>query len=300
MVSDAELKRQIDEVKQKLDIEWQSLDNIFKKIKTKNDDIIGLKTRRDEFNQSVKTLITEGKDIQKDRDILRETAKPKREIIKNLRLHIKEFSKQISELKNIRDGKHREAKGSIESLQDNVVNMVTTLVNMDLSLKDEITLYNMIFDTQHRYNAKILAEDTHKQIQEIYNNLKDTERQVTEQEAQISKIFADAQKLHDHSLEKFKSKDEARNKSNELHQLVIDGYKEIKTYRLEIDNTKKAVAELKGELNVLYKKLRASGKKRQDMAQKEKLEGAKEKLKGKKKMGLDELRLLLESGQLKD
>jgi uncharacterized coiled-coil DUF342 family protein len=298
MASDTELKAQINKVKEQLDAEWQALDEIFKKVKGKNDEVNDYKTKRDEFNQLVKTLITEGKEIQKERDNLRETAKPKREVIKNLRLHIKEFSKQINELKDLRDGKHREAKGSIEGLKDNVMSALTTLLTLDLSLKDEITLFNMIFSTKDRYDAKLMAEDTHKQIQDTYNSLKETERQIVEQESQVTRIYADAQKLHDESVVKFREKDASRDKSNELHQRVLGGYKEIRTLRSEADNVKKNVAELKGELNILYKKLKASGKKRADMQRKEKLEGAKEKLKDKKKMGLDELRLLIESGQL--
>lgn len=298
MVSDAELKTQISGIKDKLEIEWQALDTIFKKIKDKHDSVNELKQRRDDFNQMVKNLISEGKEKQKERDKIREAIKPKREVIKNLLLHIKEFSKQIAELKNIRDGKHREAKGSLEGLQDNVSASLTTLLTLDLSLKDEITLFNMIFSTKQRYDAKILAEDTHKQIQEVYNALKESEKQIGDQEAQIAKINQEAQSLHSESVNKFKEKDEARNKSNELHQLVVKGYKEIKELRGQADDIKKNIGELKGELNVLHKKLRASGRRRQEMAKKEKLETAKEKLKEKKKMGLDELRLLIESGAI--
>ncbi|MFW9881568.1 MAG: hypothetical protein ACFFG0_51540, partial [Candidatus Thorarchaeota archaeon] len=82
MVSDTEIKNQIDEIKNKLDIEWQTLDSIFSKIKSKNDEVNEYKRQRDEFNQLVKTLITEAKEKQKERDAIRDTIKPKREIIK--------------------------------------------------------------------------------------------------------------------------------------------------------------------------------------------------------------------------
>jgi uncharacterized coiled-coil DUF342 family protein len=298
MVSDAEIKKQIDKLKNKLEIEWQALDQIFTEIKSKRDVLNDYKTRRDEFNQIVKELISQGKELQKERDTIRESVKPKVMIIKNLRLNIKEFSKQISELKNIRDGKHREAKGSKVGLKDNVESSLTTLLNLDLSLKDEITLFNMIFSARSRYDAKVVADDAHNQIQEIYNTLKDSENQIISLEGQINAINHQAQDKHNESVTKFKEKDEARIKSNELHQQVLDGYKEMKEYRQQTDEIKKNIAELKGELNVLYKKLRASDRKRLDTAKKEKLEGAKEKLKDKKKMDLDELRLLIESGSL--
>ena len=64
--TDAELKRRIDEVRGKLDSEWQILDGIFKKIKNKNDEINENKRQRDEFNQLVKNLINEAKEIQKN------------------------------------------------------------------------------------------------------------------------------------------------------------------------------------------------------------------------------------------
>ena len=298
MVSDDELKNQINEIKSKLEVEWQALDSIFGQIKDKNDQINEYKRQRDEFNQLVKTMITEAKEKQKERDTIRETIKPKLEIIKNLRLNIKEYGKQISELKDIRDGKHREAKGSIEGLKDNVEASLTTLLSLDLSLKDEITLFNMIFSTKERYSAKVIASDIHNQIQEIYNNLKESENQIINLESQIAKINHEAQACHNFSVSRFKEKDEMRNKSNELHQKVVEGYSEVKKMRNDAFAVKKNVAELKGELNVLYKKLKANAKNRQEMDKKEKLDKAKDKLKGAKKMDLNELRLLLESGAL--
>ena len=300
MVSDTELKHRIKEVRDKLDNEWKALDEIYTKLKNKRNEISELKQRRDEFNQSVKNLIAEAKEKQKERDKLHESIKPKREVIKNLRLNIKEYAKQIAELKNIRDGKHREAKGSLVGLQDNIAASLTTLVTLDLTLKDEITLFNMIFASKERYNAKMTAEDIHKQIQDVYKALKESEHQINESEMQIIKISQKAQERHNDAIAKFKEKDEARNKSNELHQQVLSGYKDTKDIRRQSDEIKKTIAELKGELNVLYKKLKADARKRQDMAKKEKLEGAKEKLKKEKKMGLDELRLLLESGSLEE
>ncbi len=298
MTSDAELRRQIDAIKDKLETEWKALDEIFGKIKSKYDEIDEYKSRRDELNQLVKTLITEGKEKQRERDLLQDSTKPKREVIKTLRLNIKEYAKQINELKDIRDGKHREAKGSVEGLKDNINSSITTLLTLDLSLKDEITLFNMIFSSKKRFEAKTMAEDIHNQIQEIYNALKDSEHQIQDKELQIAKIIQDSQILHNESIVRFKEKDEIRNKSNELHQQVLDGYKEVRGMREQTREIKKNVAELKGQLNVLYKKLRANEKKRQDMTRQEKLEKAKSKLKDEKKMGLDDLRLLIESGSL--
>ena len=76
METDEQLKAKIEAVREKLDSEWRSLDLIFKKIKEKNDEINQYKSRRDEFNQMVKTLIDDGKDKQKERDAIRETVKP--------------------------------------------------------------------------------------------------------------------------------------------------------------------------------------------------------------------------------
>ncbi len=299
MISKDELKRQINEIRDKLEIEWRTLDQIFEKVKNKHIEIDEFKSRRDEFNQLVKTRISDALDKQKERDKLQESTRPKREVIKNLRLNIKEYAKHISELKDIRDGKHREAKGSRVGLKDNIAGSLTTLLNLELSLKDEITLFNMIFSSQERYQAKIQADDIHNQIQELYDALKQTERQVDEEEANINKIFQESQILHNESISKFKDKDDARENSNSLHQQVLSGYKEIKELRFQADEVKRTVTSLKNQLDDLHKKLRASDRKRKEMAHQEKLDTAKQKLKGEKKMDLNELRLLIESGTLK-
>jgi uncharacterized coiled-coil DUF342 family protein len=298
--TEEQIKRQIERVREKLDAEWRILDGIFTKIKEKNNEINEQKRQRDEFNQLVKNMIGEAKELQKERDDIRKTTNPMREVIKNLRLNIKEYAKQINELKNIRDGKHREAKGSLNGLKDNISASLTTLLNLDLSLKDEITLFNMIFSTRDRYQAKQLADDIHSQIQDVYTALKESENQIMSIESQIAKTNQEAQDKHNESVTKFKQKDEARNRSNELHQQVVNGFKDLKTLKSQAFESKKTVAELKGQLNALYKKLKAGARKRQEIAKKDKLEGAKKKLKGEKKMGLDELRLLIESGEFKD
>jgi chromosome segregation protein len=300
MVSDEVLKQQIDEVKAKLDVEWKSLNEIFNKIKTKHNEVNELKSRRDEFNQLVKTLISNGKELQGERDQLQQSTKPTREVIKNLRLNIKEYAKQINELKNIRDGKHREAKGSIQGLQDNIAASLTTLLTMDLALKDEITLFNMIFSTKDRYEAKVEADDIHKQIQDVYSAIKETEAQITIAEQEINKVFEESQIKHQEAISKFREKDNMREQSNSLHQKVLDGYNNIKELKTQAEIAKKTVSKLKAELNELYKKLRSGEKKRREMARQEKLEDAKNKLKKEKKMDLNELRLLIESGELKD
>ena len=300
LVSDEVLKQQIDEVKAKLDNEWNNLSVVFNKIKAKHNEINELKTRRDEFNQLVKTHISSAKELQKERDQLQETTKPKREIIKNLRFNIKEYAKQINELKNIRDGKHREAKGSIQGLQDNLAASLTTLLTMDLALKDEIILFDMIFSTKERYEAKVEADDIHKQIQDVYLAIKETDAQINNADQDIGKIIAESQEKHNAAIAKFREKDELRSQSNLMHQKVVEGYKEIKDLKVQAEETKKLVSNLKAELNELYKKLRSGEKKRRDMARQEKLEDAKDKLKKEKKLDLNELRLLIESGELKD
>ncbi|WP_455393205.1 hypothetical protein [[Eubacterium] cellulosolvens] len=63
MVSDAEIKRQINEIREKLESEWRALDAIFTKIKSKQDEILGYKSKRDQFNQLVKTLVSEAKEM---------------------------------------------------------------------------------------------------------------------------------------------------------------------------------------------------------------------------------------------
>ncbi len=298
--SSEQIKQKIEEVREKLDAEWRGLDEIFKKIKLKNEEINVYKTQRDEFNQLVKNLINEAKEKQKERDSIKQSINPMLEVIKNLRFNIKEYAKQINELKNIRDGKHREAKGSLDGLRDNIAASITTLLTLDLTLKDEITLFNMIFSTRERYWAKQQADDIHSQIQEIYNALKETENQIMEIETQIGKIKQESQEKHNGAIMKFKEKDDARTKSNELHQKVLNGYKELKEFKNQAFEGKKNVTLLKAELNVLYKKLKSGEKKRQELAKQEKLEDAKKKLKSEKKIGLDELRLLIESGALKE
>ena len=149
-------------------------------------------------------MINEGKEKQNERNVLQESIKPKREIVKTLRLNIKEYAKQITELKAIRDGKHRVAKGTTEGLGDNIAASVTTLLTLELSLKDEITLFNMIFSSQNRFEAKTQAKDIHGQIQDIYKALKESENQIQEKDIQIATIFNEAQDQHNEAIAKFK------------------------------------------------------------------------------------------------
>ena len=247
---------------------------------------------------NIRKLIGEGKDHREKRDELHTKASPRRKYVKSLKKEIDVLSEKVSHLKAERDRHNQKARGKVDYFKKQIAGQFNTLLTMEISLKEEILLFNMIPDLQQRIEAGMKADALHKRMVANYKILKTKQEEQWNAYQEINQEKQMAQEEHFASLGKFKEKGRLSRdmdvRSKEISQLK----QEINDLYLTIEAVRIAKSRVQAEARYLKsRKERASGNKLR-LTSREKLTLAKDKLKKEQKMGLEDLQLLLASGTL--
>lgn len=258
-----------------------------------------LKKERDSLNAQVKEAIEKAKQHLAKRDEMQAGMKTEKDKTKEITSKIQEKAAVISKVKAERDKHNKEAKGYLENLQAQFTNSLRTLMGMDLSLKNELIMVEMIFELQGRIAQKIEADKLHKAVQETYQDLKQTEGQLQSFYSEMHERIAQSQEEHRLAHEMFAKKDELRKEAQEAHNKLLDNNKLIKDLSQKIDASKAALDQLQAKIQEERAKLLNFRKYKAELEKKDKLEKAKVKMEKTGKIGIDDLRLLIESGELK-
>jgi uncharacterized coiled-coil DUF342 family protein len=251
-----------------------------------------------EILNNIRKLIGEGKDHREKRDELHTKAPPRRKYVKNLKKEIDVLSVKVSQLKAKRDGYNHKARGKVDYFKKQITGQFNTLLTMEISLKEEILLFNMIQDLQRRIEAGMKADAFHKEMVANYKLLKTKQEEQwnTYQEINLEKQLA--QEEHFASLGKFKEKGRLSRdmdvRSKEISQLK----QEINDLYLTIEAVRIAKTRVQAEARYLKRKKESARGNKLRLSNREKLTLAKDKLQKEQKMGLEDLKLLLTSGTL--
>ena len=274
------------------------LNEIMASIDEKKKRIDQLYDEKKEILNNIRKLIGEGKDHQKKRDTLHTKISPKRKHVKDFRKDLESLSAKVSRLKKERDDYNRKAKGKLDYLKKQITGQFTTLITMETSLKEEILLYNMILDMQEKIRYSTKGDAAHKQMVAAYNELKGKQEAQWNAYQEINAQRQKAQEEHFASLGKFKEKEKLSREMDVRSDEIKKIKQEINDLYLTIEAVRIAKSRVDKEARFLKrKKARITGD-RVRLSQNEKLTLAKEKLKKEKKMGLEDLKLLLSSGTL--
>jgi uncharacterized coiled-coil DUF342 family protein len=208
------------------------------------------------------------------------------------------LSVKVSQLKAKRDGYNHKARGKVDYFKKQITGQFNTLLTMEISLKEEILLFNMIQDLQRRIEAGMKADAFHKEMVANYKLLKTKQEEQwnTYQEINLEKQLA--QEEHFASLGKFKEKGRLSRdmdvRSKEISQLK----QEINDLYLTIEAVRIAKTRVQAEARYLKRKKESARGNKLRLSNREKLTLAKDKLQKEQKMGLEDLKLLLTSGTL--
>jgi len=294
-----EIHDRIEELNYRLRQEDNSLKELFDQMSAKKGEKNEAIRLRDESNKKVKQIIDKAKLHQAARDRLHGEAKKLRNKMRDYSREVSSRARKISQEKEIRNQFQREARGSPESLSKQFGGAIQTLITMELSLKNEIIMVEMIMELQKRYEAKKAADEVHHDIQETYKDLKETEAEAKSEFSTLSEVLARAQEEHQTAIDLFSEKDRERDSGQEHHQRFLEISKEMKEIGKAIDRSKDHKNEVRDEINKLRDELKKIDRGRKEAEKAKKLGKAKEKVQKGGKMDLEELRLLVESGQLK-
>ena len=275
-----------------------SRQNMITDIKQKRQMAGDLKEKRDSLNAEVKKLSDEAKvHIQKRNDLQQEVRKLK-EKRSGITQEIKPKSDRIRNEKELRRKLNRTARTSSDDIAADFNGALKTLFEMELALRDEVIMVEMVMNIQQRFKARKNADEVNQDIHDTWLDIKSIEEEATSVTSEIMELASKSEDEHQLAMELYDRKNEQRKESQESHESYIDLVKEIKQMSKTID-------ELSQKIDVLYKKQRPLQNRldsvrlnRREEQRLEQLKHAKGKLEGSGKIDLNDLRVLLESKAL--
>lgn len=265
-------------------------------IETKKKRVNKLYEKRKEILSNIRQLIMEGKEHRKKRNDLHSQSSPKYGVAKDFKKEMDDLKEKVSRLKEERDRYNKKAKGKVDYLQKQIIGQFKTFLTVDISLREEIYLFNMIFEMQERIENGKKGNEIHNNMLKTFEELKRKQDRRSSTYQEINRGKEMAQIEHFASLEKFKGK-ERLGKELDAISVEITGLKqEINDLYITIEAVNIAKNRFEKEAHFLKsKKKRIKGDKI-ILTRNEKLTLAKDKLRKEQKMGLEDLKLLMSSG----
>ncbi len=258
-----------------------------------------LKKKRDALNAEVKRLVTEGKAHLKHRDEFHGKIKGLKGERAKITKDIKPMANHIRSEKELRRQLNRTAKArSLEDLKLEFTAMLKTLFTMDLGPKEEVIMVEMVMDVGRRYGARKNADTLSTDIHKTWEDIKEIEKKATVVSSDIMGLASEGEKEHQAAMELFDKKREISDESQECHEGYIALRKEIKVLSREIDSLSRNSDAKFRELRPLENSLNNLRMTRWEQQRLDKLKTAKKKMETTGKLGLEDLRVLVESRAL--
>ena len=268
-------------------------------IKEKRQKAAELKEKRDALNNEVKQLVAEGKEHLKKRDEFQNEIKELKKKRGKITQEIHPKAHKIRSEKEVRKQLNRAARASADELQREFEASLKTLFGMELSLREEVIMVEMVMDIQRRYNARKNADTLSTDIHKTWEDIKGIEEQASTVSFKIMSLAADGEKEHQTAMDLFDKKNEASREGQEYHENFVTLQKEIRELSKEIDALSRTIDTCFKELRPLQRKLDNLRISRWEEQRLEKLKTAKDKMETTGKIGLEDLKVLLESKALK-
>lgn len=299
-MNERELKNKINELRQKIDQNNKMLKSCYQEIDLHKNGAKELREKRDKLNSEVKDLGKKIDEIKEQRDKINSKIRE----LKNKRKELKNKSntqvEQINTLKNHRDKLNEIAKGRLENLKKAYKSKLDVLSKEDLSLKHEIELFDRVMGFGERLIAIYVADNLHKEISKTYEKLKDRSDDLKDLSKKIQELAKESQIQHKKMISIIQERDIMQKEANIYHLRLMEKYKNINPIGEKIGALKKTIADTQEELSLYvdrYKEIQINKKMKM---KEEKRNKAKQKISsnGRLRLDIDELRLLMESGEI--
>ncbi|MDP2217979.1 MAG: phosphoserine phosphatase [Methanolobus sp.] len=298
-MTEKELKNKADELRTELSHLDRELKSIYKQLKLHRTNMDDTKARRDELNSRVKGLVAKARDAKSKRDSLNARISSLKSSRNEVDDKKRQCSGEISDLKNRRDSLNNLSKGSVETLSKAYFADIDTFLNADIPLKHEIDLFERLVLMKDRLDAAFDANEVHKKLVEAYESSKDVFASGEDLGGEIHQLAEQSQKYHLEMIDLYKQVDELRKQADLAHSEISSKIAVTAPLRERIDPIKAKMALLRDELGIYLGKLEDIHLEKDEKKQEEHLVVAKEKLDKNARMSLQDLKVLLEKGNLK-
>ena len=298
-MNEKELKNKANDLRTQVDHHERELKSIFRELKLHRTNTDDLKVKRDALNSRVKGLVAKARDVKSKRDSINAKIAALKSSRNEVHEKSRKFSDDISELKTKRDDLNKLSKGSVETLSKAYAADLDLFLNADIPLKHEVDLFGRLLDLKERLGAAFDANDIHLKLMKTYEASKDVFESREDFGDEIGKLAEESQKYHLEMIDFYNQADELRKAADEAHRQISEKYSVTAPIREKIDPLKKKIAALRDELGIYLEKLNDIQIEKDDKKQEEHLVVAKEKLEKSGRLSLEDLKVLMEKGDLK-
>jgi uncharacterized coiled-coil DUF342 family protein len=297
--SERELKGKVNELRSRIEKSERQLASIFKELKFNRTDIDELKEKRDSLNQQVKEKVAKAQELRSKRDDINKEISSFKGKRSDINSKTQELFSGIAGLKEQRDECNKYSHGSVDSLSKAYEDELEAFLNKELPLAVEIKIFQKLTDLNKRLEAAQKANELHSQIQERYRESKGIHKEGDEFHEIIQKLSDESQACHLEMLENFKSADEIRKEANMYHAQLTDKIANVNVIKEKIDPLKTSIANSRKELNIYLDKLKDVQLTKDEHKVSQKHNDAREKLQKNARLSLEDLKLLIEKGDVK-
>ncbi|HJH29048.1 MAG TPA: phosphoserine phosphatase [Methanosarcinaceae archaeon] len=298
-MTERELKEKVNRTRTQIDQNERSLKSIFRELKLHRTDTTDLKEKRDALNSQVKEHVPKARDHKSKRDEANKKIADLKTERSGIQAATQKVVNEISQMKTKRDDLNKLSKGSVESLSNAYAEELDKLLNADIPLKHEIDIIERLTQLEERLGAAFSANEVHQKIIGSYESSKgiyDTGDNVSEQ---IRSLAKESQTHHLGMLEVYKTIDELRKEADMYHAQIKEQYSASAPLRAKIDPLKAKIGELREELNVYLEKSKEIQLVKDEKKQDEQHVVAKEKLNKTGRLSLQDLKVLMDKGDIK-
>ncbi|WP_292466837.1 phosphoserine phosphatase [Methanolobus sp.] len=298
-MSEKDLKSKVNDLRTQIDHHERELKGIYRELKLHRTNTDDLKEKRNGLNTQVKGIASKARDAKSKRDSINAKIAALKSSRNEVNEKTRKFSDDISDLKTKRDDLNKLSKGSVETLSKAYAADLNLFLNADIPLNHEIDLFGRLLDLKERLGAAFDANAIHQRLMNTYEASKEVFESRDDFGDEISKLAEESQKYHLEMIGFYNQADELRKAADEAHSQISEKYAITAPIREKIDPLKKKIALLRDELTINLEKLNDIQVEKDDKKQEAHHVVAKEKLEKSGRLSLEDLKVLMDKGDLK-
>lgn len=298
-LNERDLKNRVNELRNKIEKSERQLSSVFRELKNNRTDIGELKEKRNALNQQVKEKVAKAQEFKSKRDEINRVISECKENRSAVNARTQELFSGIAKLKEKRDEYNHFSRGSVEVLSKAYAAELEALFKNELPLEVEIKVFQKLEELGKRLEAAEKANEIHTNIQESYMKSKGIHNKGDEIHEKIKALSEESQTYHVEMLETFNTADEIRKEANMYHAQITDKITNINSIKVKIDPLKASIDKNRKELSGCLEKLKEIQLKKEENTVTQKHSNAREKLQKNARMSLEDLKILIEKGDVK-
>ncbi len=298
-MTERELKDTVNNYRKEISQHEKSLKGVFEELKLHKTNIDELKEKRNELNAKVRELAKKAREEKTQRDDINKKIADLKSRRNEVAGERNKVVKDINDLKKKRDQYNEQSKGSLETLSKAYAEDLDKFLNADIPLKHELDLFEKLNELEKRLEAAKAANHFHKQVINIYENTRDIGDEERDVSKEIKQLAEKSQQHHLNMIKLYNQVDEIRKEADKFHSQIKETYQVIAPTREKIDPLKTKISNLRDELSIYLDRLNDIQTHKDEQKKSDQHVAAKEKFEKTGKLSLDELRVLMDKGDIK-